>query len=694
MELQNVDKVILKDGHSYKGWGYYKNDEFIPHGCGKKYFKGYYAYGNFVDDVLDGPAIVSHDYFMNTMQFKNNRGNGWGLCINGGVLIEFGYYENSQLKKNLIDFVEWYFQVLENSGRASSQTMLTMYTFIESKGVSDLLIGYRGGKTNSGLTIPYMGFHFLSDGSVWVGTTDTQKLSGLLLHFRADGIIDAGEFFDGNLVERKPLKEIIDYYSYKAFISGQKELVYPDNVEIKINFSYFSDSNSSNEKQKKNDVLDERQLSIITKLAEQGDAEAQFKLGEYYLDDNNEFGDEKMAYDFFLKAANNGHIESMFQTGLAHANGWATDSSENEAFKWFTKAADLGHAHSICWVGHCYLNGIGTKTSKTKGVEFIKKAAELNNTNGLMYYGDLLMDSCYRNVEGIEHNYDKGVEYIKKAAILGDVNAQTHLGDIFIINPKYSTKEGIEWLKKAAEQGSAAAQLSLGNQYLEGHGVPRSYIEAVEWFSKAAEQNEETAQFNLGTCYFEGKGVKKSYSDALTWFKKASDNGHGIWSKIYMGKCYYCLDQYDKALEIFEETADDWNGESNYYLGMIYYEGKGVDISLQKAFNNFIKSADKKNPKAQLMVGLMYKEGKGVIKNEEQAYKWFKLSAEANNADAQYQLARCYVTGTGTGKDRSTALHWMKKAAENGNVYADWEYSIMSDPDGFNRAIDNFKRNH
>lgn len=37
MELIKKDSVILSDGHKYRGWGYYQNGEFIPHGCGKNF---------------------------------------------------------------------------------------------------------------------------------------------------------------------------------------------------------------------------------------------------------------------------------------------------------------------------------------------------------------------------------------------------------------------------------------------------------------------------------------------------------------------------------------------------------------------------------------------------------------------------------------------------------------------------------
>lgn len=72
--------------------------------------------------LLNGAAINSHNHYMYTMFFKNNRGNGWGLCINGGYLVEFGYYEDSKLKTDLTNFVQWYYEgKLRKSGRTDEK---------------------------------------------------------------------------------------------------------------------------------------------------------------------------------------------------------------------------------------------------------------------------------------------------------------------------------------------------------------------------------------------------------------------------------------------------------------------------------------------------------------------------------------------------------------------------------------------
>ncbi len=216
MELIQVKQHILDSGHRYTGWGYFRGASFIPHACGKKYYSDFYAYGNFHDGIINGPALISHDYYMYTMHCKNDRGNGWGLCINRGILSEFGYYQDSQLKVDLTDFAHWYFTKMQKSER--DDNMLNMYTYNESHEVADLFIGFKGTPVQNGIGLVFMGFHFTSDSSVWMGNTATRRYTGKLVHFRPDGKIDAGRFDNGNLVDRMTLQEIInDYYGTHDF---------------------------------------------------------------------------------------------------------------------------------------------------------------------------------------------------------------------------------------------------------------------------------------------------------------------------------------------------------------------------------------------------------------------------------------------------------------------------------------------
>jgi hypothetical protein len=209
---ERVTDHILADGKKYNGWGYYRNGQFIPHGCGKKFYPDFYVYGNFKEGILNGPAINSHNHYMYTMFFKENRGNGWGLCINGGYLVEFGYYENSKIKTNLVDFVQWYYEGKLGKSDRMGESMMSMYTSKETKEVTNLLIGYAPKKVSDTMTLSCMGFRFKADGSVWVGTGSLSKMTGNYIHFRPDGYIEIGRFENDVLQERMSLQELIDIY--------------------------------------------------------------------------------------------------------------------------------------------------------------------------------------------------------------------------------------------------------------------------------------------------------------------------------------------------------------------------------------------------------------------------------------------------------------------------------------------------
>lgn len=230
MEIIQVTKEKLYDSTTYNGYGYYSaSGNFIPHGCGKKFYKDHYAYGNFNNGILDGPAIISHNRSMKTCHFSNNDGNGWGLCMESGYLTEFGYYENNVLKVNLLNFVEWYFDVLLQSGR-TSENMLHVYNYKETKKVAELMIGFTGGINSYGLESCYMGFRFTSDGSIWIGNTQSRILSGILMHFTPNGKIEVGDFINGKLQTKYSLREIMD--SYDSFCDVD--------IEINSNINYFN----------------------------------------------------------------------------------------------------------------------------------------------------------------------------------------------------------------------------------------------------------------------------------------------------------------------------------------------------------------------------------------------------------------------------------------------------------------------
>ena len=74
--------------------------------------------------------------------------------------------------------------------------------------------------------------------------------------------------------------------------------------------------------------------------------------------------------------------------------------------------------------------------------------------------------------------------------------------------------------------------------------------------------------------------------------------------------------------------------------------------------------AEQGNARAQYFLGLMYNEGKGVPKDQKEAFKWYRLAADQGDASAQYNLALMYGNGVGVPKDDKEAVKWYRHAAD------------------------------
>ena len=285
---EKVSDYIFDNGQKYDGWGCYRNGMFIPHGCGKAKYPGHYAYGNFKNGTLNGPAIISYDYYMYTVYFKNDRGNGWGLCIDGGDLVEFGYYKDSQLQVDLTEFVRWYYDGVLMKSERNGEKLMSMYTSKETKEVVNLLIGYAPKKVSDSISFVCMGFRFKADGSVWVGNGNLNTMTGNYIHFRPDGCVDIGMFISEALSKRMSLQEFIDNYFGTHKINEDSKIAsllkffpktstqhkresereqYRNIEEPKVDYSYFTENYDVGEQECANVVpgLDESFQPFIFK---------------------------------------------------------------------------------------------------------------------------------------------------------------------------------------------------------------------------------------------------------------------------------------------------------------------------------------------------------------------------------------------------------------------------------------------
>ena len=90
------------------------------------------------------------------------------------------------------------------------------------------------------------------------------------------------------------------------------------------------------------------------------------------------------------------------------------------------------------------------------------------------------------------------------------------------------------------------------------------------------------------------------------------------------------------------------------------------DEAKQKQFLEDKANAEKGDAAAQYFLGLDYYFGKGVEKDQVEGVKWFRKAAEQGHADAQSNVGIAYHLGIGVPKDYVEAVKWCRKAGAQG----------------------------
>ena len=108
-------------------------------------------------------------------------------------------------------------------------------------------------------------------------------------------------------------------------------------------------------------------------------------------------------------------------------------------------------------------------------------------------------------------------------------------------------------------------------------------------------------------------------------------------------------------------------------------KGYGVKQDYNKAREYFEKSADKKDPFALFDLGILYFNGYGVKKDYNKAIYYFEKSSEEGHSKASYNLGTIYLKGYGVKQDHNKSMKYYEKSLKQGNIIASFRLSNYSD---------------
>ena len=124
------------------------------------------------------------------------------------------------------------------------------------------------------------------------------------------------------------------------------------------------------------------------------------------------------------------------------------------------------------------------------------------------------------------------------------------------------------------------------------------------------------------------------------------------------GKSSYDAKDYVSAVNYFRQGAEQGDAYSEYWLGLCFYLGRGVELDYNNAASYFVRSAEKGYVEAQSRLAQCYFAGHGVDKNYKEAARYFYRAAMQGHTSSQKRLAKCYEMGIGVPRNTSAAIYW------------------------------------
>ena len=96
-----------------------------------------------------------------------------------------------------------------------------------------------------------------------------------------------------------------------------------------------------------------------TPFAEQGDASAQYNLGQMYRNGRGVSQDHMTAVKWYRLSAEQGHAAAQYNLGVAYDKGYGVPEDDKTAVKWYRLSAEQGDASAQGNLGTMYAFGEG-----------------------------------------------------------------------------------------------------------------------------------------------------------------------------------------------------------------------------------------------------------------------------------------------------------------------------------------------
>lgn len=433
-------------------------------------------------------------------------------------------------------------------------------------------------------------------------------------------------------------------------------------------------------------------LETYLPYAEEGFAFAQVIVGRVYYRGKPHERNYEQAFHWFSKSAENGNPYGQYLLGNMYENGAFVEQNYDTALSYYRTAAAQNNVMALGEIAYMKENGYGVPMNKEEAEKiYLQLAEELddewsmiklayiemnrNNPEKRLEWIQKALDKEYIDAYfelGLFYQFDEKYQDLEKAqqayyqaAQKGNPDGMNGLAVIYYNMPdNRGNEQAFRWFSKSADLGDSLGLYYLADMYENGFGTSVNKQKAWDLYLASAEQRFPAAYRKIGQLIEGGEAPESFTGTALEYYKKAAarndiDSIHDV---IRLMK-----DTPENQEELFswcKRGAQLNDGYCICQLGKFFFYGIGTEMDEFKAMDCFRKAESMQIPEAYYFLGLAYYEAKGVVSpNLQKAEEYFQKAAEAGYADAIKAIAELYMqSGQENGYDK--AIEYLQKIAE------------------------------
>ncbi|CAF4285342.1 unnamed protein product, partial [Didymodactylos carnosus] len=185
---------------------------------------------------------------------------------------------------------------------------------------------------------------------------------------------------------------------------------------------------------------------------------------------------------YYQLLADRGDIQAQYGLGQLY---YLRDTAFDRALHYFRLAAEGGNSNAMAYLGKLYSEKNDyIKQNNITALNYFQKSAEKNNPMGQAGVGTM-----YYHGAGVEKNFEKALKYFQLSSDQGYAEGQLMLGIMYYNGEgvKRDYKMAVKYFSSASQSGHALGYYNLAQMHSSGTGVLRSCTTAVELFKNVAE---------------------------------------------------------------------------------------------------------------------------------------------------------------------------------------------------------------